>query len=79
MPVSERPGRRQRRAFLAGLTVVLAVILALAAPALAAEQTITSVGPLDRIFLNDTLGCQATHTAAAPGEPGSSSRVSSTT
>lgn len=38
-------------------------LLAMAVPsAFGAQQVITSAGPLDNIYLNDNLACQATHT-----------------
>ena len=45
-----------------------AVLLALPASALGAQQVITSAGPLQSIYLNDSLGCQVEYTGDAHGE-----------
>ncbi len=47
----------------AALVIACFALLAVAAPsAIGAQQVITSVGPLNNIFLNDNLACNANHT-----------------
>jgi Ca2+-binding RTX toxin-like protein len=65
--------RRQRRrhasARAASLAAAVAIFAALLIPATAsaASEEITSAGPLERIIVNDTLGCQVFFTGASPG------------
>jgi hypothetical protein len=58
-----RPHKAVVLAFaVAGLTALWA------APGASADQAITSSGPLDQIYLNSDLSCQATHTGDTHGE-----------
>jgi hypothetical protein len=48
--------------------LICGVVGALAAPAASADVSIDSSGPLDHIYLNSDLSCQATHTGDTHGE-----------
>jgi hypothetical protein len=50
-----------RRACLLALLAGVVCLLALPGAALAAQQIISSTGPLSQIFINDDLGCQTQH------------------
>ena len=54
----------RKHLLLAAIAVAMAfaVLLTVAPRAFAAQQVITSAGPLNNIFLNDNLACQANHT-----------------
>ena len=54
----------RKHLLLAAIAVAMAfaVLMTVAPRAFAAQQVITSAGPLDNIYLNDNLACQATHT-----------------
>lgn len=54
--------RLLRRLALIPATVAATLVFG-AAPLLAADQTITSAGPLDEIIISDELNCQVAHTA----------------
>jgi hypothetical protein len=61
-------GKRRGSAWL-GTFVLFVTGLLLAAPgALAAQQIITTSGPLNNIYLNDNTGCQVTHTGDTENE-----------
>ena len=60
-----------RRYLVLAATAVAAALVGLmtmASSALAAQQVITSAGPLTNIYLNDNLTCQANHTGDSSGE-----------
>ncbi|MGI8928807.1 MAG: FGLLP motif-containing membrane protein [Candidatus Limnocylindrales bacterium] len=46
---------------IAWAALLFAVLALVASPVLAAEQSITSAGPLSRIIVSDTLSCQVAH------------------
>jgi uncharacterized repeat protein (TIGR01451 family) len=61
------PGRHGRGRILRRLALIPAMIAAsffvVASPALAANQTISSAGPLSAVIISDVLNCQVTHTS----------------
>src|SRR5690242_8825553 len=61
-------GRVSRRALSVTLATALTLLTVGVGSALAAQQVISTAGPIDNIYLNDTLECQATHVGDTHGE-----------
>ncbi len=63
-----RRGRVSRRALSLALATAVTLLTIAVGSALAAQQVISTSGPINNIYLNDTLECQATHVGDTTGE-----------